>query len=67
MCLDCGCHRPDDDHGDPRHLTLQDIRRAAQASGISPQEAVDRIVAAVQAEEQRAEKRRMADAALSHG
>lgn len=47
MCLDCGCHKPADDHGDPRHITLSDIQQAAAASGISTQEAAERIVAEV--------------------
>ena len=48
MCLDCGCDRPDDDHGDPRHITYQKLRAAAQASRIDPEEAAGRIRAAVQ-------------------
>jgi hypothetical protein len=33
MCLSCGCGKPDDDHGDARNITLQDIDQAAQAAG----------------------------------
>jgi hypothetical protein len=43
MCLDCGCGQPNDDHGDPRHITMQEIEDAAKASGISPREAVQNI------------------------
>jgi hypothetical protein len=43
MCLDCGCGKPNDDHGDSRHITLNQINQAAEASGVSPQEAVDNI------------------------
>lgn len=55
MCLDCGCHKPSDSHGDARHITLQDVQKAAEASGISTQEAADRIAAEVK----RAVERRM--------
>jgi hypothetical protein len=40
MCLDCGCNEPDDDHGDSRHITRQNLRDAASASGISEDEAL---------------------------
>lgn len=33
MCLDCGCMRPDDDHGDQRHITAQRLAEAADANG----------------------------------
>lgn len=31
MCLSCGCDQPNDNHGDARNITLQDIDAAAQA------------------------------------
>lgn len=43
MCLDCGCGKPNDDHGDSRHITMNDVERAAEASGISTREAMDNI------------------------
>ena len=33
MCLSCGCGKPNDDHGDARNLTMQDIDQAAEAAG----------------------------------
>ena len=33
MCISCGCGTPNDDHGDPRNITLKDIDQAAQAAG----------------------------------
>ena len=39
MCLDCGCGKPNDQHGDDRHITMDDVRSAAEASGISVEEA----------------------------
>ena len=43
MCLDCGCKKPNDDHGDARHITYHELQVAAQASGIDPEAAADRI------------------------
>lgn len=43
MCLDCGCHDPDNAHGDHRHITISDLHQAATASGVSDQKAVDNI------------------------
>ena len=40
MCLTCGCGRPHDDHGDPAHITYEDLQAAAEAAGISTDEAV---------------------------
>jgi hypothetical protein len=39
MCLTCGCGQPDDDHGDPAHITYQDLKDAAAAAEISVEEA----------------------------
>jgi len=47
MCLSCGCGEPDADHGDPRHITMEALRKAAEAAEISPQEAADNIKATV--------------------
>jgi hypothetical protein len=40
MCLDCGCGKPNDDHGDSRHITMNQVEDAAKASEISVDEAV---------------------------
>jgi hypothetical protein len=48
VCLDCGCHIFDDDHGDDRHLTVDDLSAAADASGIGLLQAAANIVATVQ-------------------
>lgn len=50
MCLDCGCGKPNDSHGDQRHITLDTVRAAANASGISESEAMDNIASAIQQE-----------------
>jgi hypothetical protein len=39
MCLDCGCGEPNDRHGDDRHITMDDVKAAAEASEISVDEA----------------------------
>jgi hypothetical protein len=43
MCLDCGCGELNDGHGDSRHITMDSIRSAAQASEISIDEAMRNI------------------------
>jgi hypothetical protein len=47
MCLSCGCGQPENDHGDDRHITMADLRKAAEAAEIGPQEAADNITATV--------------------
>lgn len=27
MCYDCGCGMPDDDHGDPKHITSKTFQQ----------------------------------------
>jgi hypothetical protein len=39
MCLDCGCGEPNERHGDDRHITMDDVKAAADASQISVDEA----------------------------
>ncbi|CAN5494159.1 hypothetical protein BH23CHL4_BH23CHL4_02290 [soil metagenome] len=43
MCLDCGCCAPNDQHGDPNHLTMEQVEKAAKASKISVDEAMKNI------------------------
>jgi hypothetical protein len=43
MCLDCGCGELNKSHGDPRHITMDSIQSAAQASEISVEEAIKNI------------------------
>jgi hypothetical protein len=43
MCLDCGCGEPNERHGDERHLIMDDVRAAAEASDISVEEAARNI------------------------
>ena len=43
MCLDCGCGEPNERHGDDRHITMDDVRAAAEASEISVDQAARNI------------------------
>ena len=43
MCLDCGCGELNESHGDSRHITMDSIQSAAQASEISVEEAINNI------------------------
>jgi hypothetical protein len=43
MCLDCGCGELNESHGDARHITLETVRAAADASEISLDEAIKNI------------------------
>lgn len=46
MCASCGCNMYEDDHGDDRHLTIQDLQAAAEAADITVQEVVENLQAA---------------------
>jgi hypothetical protein len=50
MCLSCGCGMPNDDHGDPRNITMDDLKAAADAVGIEAEDAVANIVEGVEEE-----------------
>ena len=43
MCLSCGCGEPNEDHGDPRNITMQQLEEAAQAGDITPEQAAQNI------------------------
>ncbi len=43
MCLSCGCGEPNEKHGNPDHITLDDLKRAAKAAGIETEQAADNI------------------------
>jgi hypothetical protein len=47
MCASCGCGKPNDQHGDPSHITKDQIDQAAHAAGISPQQATANMQDAV--------------------
>jgi len=43
MCLDCGCGEPNERHRDDPHITMDDVKAAADASEISVDEAARNI------------------------
>ncbi|MFJ5532484.1 hypothetical protein [Streptomyces sp. NPDC093261] len=43
--MDCGCHQPTNGHGDERHITLDELIAAAQASGLPIEQAAQNIPA----------------------
>ena len=43
MCVTCGCGIPEDKHGDDRNITLSELQAAADAAGITLEEAVGNI------------------------
>jgi hypothetical protein len=45
MCASCGCGEPNDNHGNSANITLDDVKQAAQAAGVSPTQAADNIKA----------------------
>jgi hypothetical protein len=47
MCLTCGCGEPNDDHGDSRNITYDDLKAAADAGSVSVGEAVKNFDATV--------------------
>jgi len=48
MCLSCGCGRPNDDMGDEANITLEDLKKAADAAGITPRQAAENIKATLE-------------------
>jgi len=43
MCVSCGCGAPNENHGDRRNITMQQIEEAAQAANISAEEVGENI------------------------
>ena len=44
MCLSCGCGKPNEDYGDKRHITMEELDQAAKAADITRDQAVQNIV-----------------------
>ena len=44
MCANCGCGIPEEAHGDDRNILWSEIVAAAEASNLTPTEAVDNMV-----------------------
>jgi hypothetical protein len=43
MCASCGCGIPNDEHGDARHITMDQLKAAAEAAGITVDEVVSNM------------------------
>ncbi len=44
MCMSCGCMEPNDNHGDPRNITQDDLDQAAQAANITREQAAQNVM-----------------------
>jgi hypothetical protein len=47
MCMSCGCGEMHNNHGDPRHLTFEDLKQAADAADLSPEQVAQNIQTSV--------------------
>lgn len=45
MCLTCGCGEPNEDHGNADQITYEELKKAADANGITVEEAANNITA----------------------
>jgi hypothetical protein len=45
VCLSCGCHEGYESHGNPANITMEDVKAAATAAGISTEDVVSNIMA----------------------
>ena len=44
MCLTCGCGKPNDDHGDSRNITMDDLNQAAQAASTTRDKVIENFI-----------------------
>lgn len=43
MCYNCGCKKPNDDHGVRKNITNDTIREASEAMGMSFEDSINNI------------------------
>ena len=43
MCVSCGCGKLNDNHGDNRNITMDQIQQAASAAGQNPRDVASNI------------------------
>jgi hypothetical protein len=48
MCMSCGCRDWENDHGDTKNITYRRLVDAAEAGGVTVEEAVEHMREAVQ-------------------
>jgi hypothetical protein len=63
MCVSCRCGEIHDDHGDPRHLTIEDLEQAAEAAHLTVDQVVQNIQASVRHSQRPAGERQAAERA----
>ena len=63
MCVSCGCGEVHNDHGDPRHLTLEDLEQAAEAAHLTVEQVVQHIQTSVRHRQSPAGERQAAERA----
>ncbi len=44
MCMNCGCGQPNDEQGNSANITYNELQQAAQANGMSVDQAVHNMV-----------------------
>jgi hypothetical protein len=49
MCMTCGCRDWENDHGDPKNITYHRLVDAAEAGGVTVEEAVEHLRAGIDA------------------
>jgi hypothetical protein len=63
MCVSCGCGEIHDDHGDPQHLTIEDLEQAAQAARLSVDQVLHNLQTSVRQGQRQADERQAAERA----
>jgi hypothetical protein len=48
MCMNCGCGKPNDDHGKTANITADDLQKAARANDQTVRESAQHILEAVE-------------------
>lgn len=43
MCVSCGCGKPNDNHGNPNLITMDDMQKAAKAANQTVEDAAKNI------------------------
>lgn len=47
MCVTCGCGQPNNDHGNPDFITMDELQKAAKAANESVEDAAKNIAESV--------------------
>lgn len=55
MCLTCGCHLPDEDHGKPDYVLIEHLEKSAALDGNDLDTAVSNLVETVEVAKKEAE------------